>query len=408
MAEHRSDRLPPGIIGDIGVAIARTKVGKMGLIFREQTTQDHGIDAIIEIFSDGAPTGRLIAAQIKCGESYFRETDENFITYRFNTNHYSYWTSHSLPVIIILVDHNSELCYWENIREDNCKQTGKELKVRVPLQNVIDADSRDRFIEISSPAIGSSEYEIFDEEDVSTGIARRVSIYIKIDAGNQIWTKASLRRLVLQAGGEARKSQYYRSDLTRDSFHDKFADVVWVYVYQNESHRDLGAYILKATWISPDLPEEFQPIGILGERDDSGFVYEWNTNFRDIVDAINAARSTKSEYVEYVESRIYALESILMKYDTYIHEDDRYEFTEFPLDHSGVSSMWRDKPTPPTQCQRLDDRISESLALLDNARIVNLRWNSHKDRKDIAQFRKFVSEAKKKVENAKYELELIK
>ncbi len=43
------------------------------LIFRELTTSDFGIDAMIEEKVDNTPTGKYILAQIKCGESHIKE-----------------------------------------------------------------------------------------------------------------------------------------------------------------------------------------------------------------------------------------------------------------------------------------------------------------------------------------------
>lgn len=84
---------PSGIIGDMGVALARFRCGQMGLIFREKPTHDYGIDAEIEIIEDGIATGRLIAAQIKCGDSFFSELKDDKIIFRFSSRHYDYWTS---------------------------------------------------------------------------------------------------------------------------------------------------------------------------------------------------------------------------------------------------------------------------------------------------------------------------
>jgi hypothetical protein len=47
-------------------------------IFREQHEQDYGIDAHIEVCNSEGPTGRLIAAQIKAGKSYFRQKVKDF------------------------------------------------------------------------------------------------------------------------------------------------------------------------------------------------------------------------------------------------------------------------------------------------------------------------------------------
>lgn len=60
----------------IGVAAVDKLFHQLGYIFREQPISDTGIDAHIEIVHDNVVTGKLIAAQIKSGVSWFQETTE--------------------------------------------------------------------------------------------------------------------------------------------------------------------------------------------------------------------------------------------------------------------------------------------------------------------------------------------
>jgi hypothetical protein len=65
-------------IGNKGVRIVENIVhDQLEWIFREQEGQkDFGIDAHIEIVDGDATLGRILAVQIKCGISFFREKDE--------------------------------------------------------------------------------------------------------------------------------------------------------------------------------------------------------------------------------------------------------------------------------------------------------------------------------------------
>jgi len=45
-------------------------------IFREQTISDYGIDALIETKEESSPTGKLIAVQIKSGDSFLKKQTE--------------------------------------------------------------------------------------------------------------------------------------------------------------------------------------------------------------------------------------------------------------------------------------------------------------------------------------------
>src|SRR5687767_7560298 len=67
------------ITADEGVTAVRHAVQRqLGWLFREQSTHDFGIDGHIEVAAGDPPvaTGRLISAQIKAGDSYFRDADE--------------------------------------------------------------------------------------------------------------------------------------------------------------------------------------------------------------------------------------------------------------------------------------------------------------------------------------------
>lgn len=75
----------------IGVSSTEKIINQLGMIFREQPTDDYGIDAQIETMENGCATGKLIAVQIKSGESYFNEITNDYIIYRGERKHYEYF-----------------------------------------------------------------------------------------------------------------------------------------------------------------------------------------------------------------------------------------------------------------------------------------------------------------------------
>jgi len=64
------------ILGTKGVRLVHGIVeDESGWVFREQATHDLGVDTHIEVGSDrNRATGRIIAAPIKCGVSFFKES----------------------------------------------------------------------------------------------------------------------------------------------------------------------------------------------------------------------------------------------------------------------------------------------------------------------------------------------
>ncbi len=103
--------------GRTGVHLVGLKVHQdLKWIFREKPTSDIGIDGEVELRSEkGESHGRLIAVQIKCGPSYLKEQDETSITYRGDYKHLRYWADYATPVIVILCDPSTNVCWWEAV-----------------------------------------------------------------------------------------------------------------------------------------------------------------------------------------------------------------------------------------------------------------------------------------------------
>lgn len=103
-------------------------------IFREQPIVDMGIDAHIELVEDGNPLGKLIALQIKTGESYFHENDETY-TFYLDEVHYNYWINHSLPVLLIAHMPEKHITLWQYVERNSVEKTSKRWKIKIPKEN---------------------------------------------------------------------------------------------------------------------------------------------------------------------------------------------------------------------------------------------------------------------------------
>src|SRR5438094_129518 len=99
-----------------GVQWVGLKTAELKWIFREQPTDDWGIDAQLEVVAEGIVTGRLIAVQIKSGPSWFLEETENGFVFRGDMRHLDYWQGHSLPVIIVIYNNETKQGYWGIVR----------------------------------------------------------------------------------------------------------------------------------------------------------------------------------------------------------------------------------------------------------------------------------------------------
>ena len=64
---------------------------------------DVGVDGQIEILTDDRRvTGKLVAVQIKCGDSFFKEPADSGFVFRGDREHLVQWLDGSLPVILVL------------------------------------------------------------------------------------------------------------------------------------------------------------------------------------------------------------------------------------------------------------------------------------------------------------------
>lgn len=137
--------------GDIGVDLVSLKVKReLSWIFREQPKNDLGIDGHIEIVNENREgTGRLIAAQIKTGKSYLKyEKEDGYVFYGEN-KHLKYWLLHSLPVIIIICDEQSDVCCWVEVTRTNVEDTRCGWKILVPKNQTINHESKSRLVSIA-------------------------------------------------------------------------------------------------------------------------------------------------------------------------------------------------------------------------------------------------------------------
>jgi len=128
------------LMGAKGVRIVETIVeDHLQHLFRERERHDLGIDGEIELVDakneERRGTGRLIAVQIKCGPSFFTETDGEAYVFRGEAKHYEYWAGFSLPVLIVLCDPDSGEAYWVEFNEGAAERLSTGWKILVPKRN---------------------------------------------------------------------------------------------------------------------------------------------------------------------------------------------------------------------------------------------------------------------------------
>jgi len=178
----------------IGVNTVEKIILELGWIFREQPIVDMGIDAHIECVNDGEPTGKLIALQIKTGESHFRETRNSFIFYG-SLHHLDYWTGHSLPVILVAHLPKSDQTLWVLVNEASVQRTGKRWKIAIPKINIFGQETRDSLEAIFE---GSPAQQRLRELSIHEPLMRHVASGGKVSVELEDWGNKFLGRTPVQ------------------------------------------------------------------------------------------------------------------------------------------------------------------------------------------------------------------
>lgn len=130
--------------------IQRIVTTEMRWIFREQSNSRMGTDAYIELCEENNANilnGRMIAAHILIGKHYFDESDTDNIICHFDKENVNYWNHMILPVIVILLNPETNECIWESVDE---MENGEKLLV--PKKQVFSVDSKKKLMRIANMA----------------------------------------------------------------------------------------------------------------------------------------------------------------------------------------------------------------------------------------------------------------
>lgn len=116
---------------------------EIGLIFRETSNTDTGIDGQIEYVDEYQnATGRIIAVQIKSGSSYLHNNGD-YWRYYVDETHLNYWKNFSIPVLLLVYNPDDDIIYYKDVT-NNTLNTIK--KVDIPKTNILNEYNKDSFL----------------------------------------------------------------------------------------------------------------------------------------------------------------------------------------------------------------------------------------------------------------------
>lgn len=108
---------------------------------------DVGIDGQIEFTDDyGRVTGRLVAAQVKSGESYFSRGDDHAWHFHPQDRHRLYWERFPLPVVLF-IHSPTQGTYWVDARHAlRSPERARLPHLEIPTANRLDIATREQFL----------------------------------------------------------------------------------------------------------------------------------------------------------------------------------------------------------------------------------------------------------------------
>ncbi|GHU13242.1 hypothetical protein FACS189441_0330 [Betaproteobacteria bacterium] len=162
----------------LGVNNVALNITKLGLIWRETSNTDVGIDGQIEYVNNaGEATGKIVAVQIKSGNSYLHNnaTDVKNWTFYPEEKHKYYWEQYPIPVILLIYRPDDNNVYFIDARY-YLKVHGIS-NIKIPKDNILNETTKKKLFE----TIGDFDEPFLEINDVFSAM---ISIYHKSPSFN--------------------------------------------------------------------------------------------------------------------------------------------------------------------------------------------------------------------------------
>ncbi len=357
-----------------GIGLTAQAFEALDFLFRSQPEHDMGIDAHAEVVENGRASGRLLGLQIKAGESYLSETQDDSYVFRPSSDHVSYWIQHALPVLICLCDLETKRVYWQITNQETAISTRKGFKIKVPKGQKVDIDSQAALRDILTPIVSTQRYTLVKTEDVSHAGAKRYAFRVVLN-GPAPATKADIAAIVRQVTREGKRRRYHRNSLAQQHWGHSDAHVVWGFIYLTTEDEKRDLPICRSLWIHESLPENARPARFKGENVGDSIIVEWDSNNAFFSQLFAKEAVTKEEYLSRVHSPLHELKERFTTVQGHLHQLSRSEMTESEfLARTHKSRERIDKidlqigrlPIAPFECIEVDAVLKEFVAFVSN------------------------------------------
>jgi len=307
----------------IGITGTQLIFANLGCIFREQPIEDYGIDAHVEFIEKERATGKLIALQIKSGDSWFKEKKGNNIIFRGNNEHLEYWQNHSLPVIVVLYKHSEKTAYWQAVNNNTVQRTQKGWKLLIPLDRQVNFQALEQLKRLSQKIISAREYTELSLEDMSHGQAKRYAAKILL---NREFTKDDIIQAIKDVTNRLKNREYYTNKQLEERWRNTEAHVIWIYLYLSPEDCHRANWICMTQWISKKLSPA--PIQLDGETIDGDIVVKWNEDCQERSRISRLYELPKEEFLDLMMKLADPIREIVTQIENVINQYNSGEIDE--------------------------------------------------------------------------------
>ncbi|OWY68228.1 hypothetical protein B7486_27490 [cyanobacterium TDX16] len=130
----------------------------LGWIYRPvHQESDFGVDGYIDIVKDGNVTGKSIAVQIKCGNSYISKKSKGGIKYEGKNKHLNYYLNLQSPIIFVFLNDDFSKIFWVLFDIEKTTESKSGWWIEIPKKNKLDTTVKDIFSRIAGESEDYSE-----------------------------------------------------------------------------------------------------------------------------------------------------------------------------------------------------------------------------------------------------------
>lgn len=296
-------------ISRIGVASVQLAFQKLGFLFREQPIEDYGVDVHIEIVEQEHATGKLVALQIKSGESFFKEIRKQHIVYYATQNDVEYWLSVPFPVLLILYHPEEDIIYWQIVLDRTVEKTEKGYKILIPLTQQVNRSSVEIISQYAKKLPASRDYTLVKFEDISHGAAKRYSAKIQL---NKEFSKPELVHLIERIIQDLKYRKYQRNKLLQQRVGNQPADYILLFVAYSPEDIERCNWICRASWVNEKLdPAHIPNVLSSAEIYQNGIRIDWDSKYKQYSDYYASYTLTKEDFLERLDDLVLPVQDIV-------------------------------------------------------------------------------------------------